>query len=113
MGYLQTALDDGINQFMKFGGGIGQDEGPADMRPDLEGIKKSPSCQNEAQLPGGYQSGVRIFLIWLTLVEKCRIASPESGSDVLLFTNFRYQFQRGFSSFIQALQKNFEGTVSR
>ncbi|MCP3867360.1 MAG: ACP S-malonyltransferase [Gammaproteobacteria bacterium] len=39
-GCLQTAIDDGINQFVEFGGGIGRGDGPADMRPNLEGIIK-------------------------------------------------------------------------
>lgn len=37
---LQTALDDGINLFVEFGGGIGSGEGPAEKRPNLEGIIK-------------------------------------------------------------------------
>ena len=40
VGCLQTALDDGINLFVEFGGGIGTGEGPAEKRPNLEGIIK-------------------------------------------------------------------------
>ncbi|MET0118344.1 MAG: ACP S-malonyltransferase [Sedimenticola sp.] len=40
VGCLQTALDDGINLFVEFGGGIGSGEGPAEKRPNLEGIIK-------------------------------------------------------------------------
>jgi [acyl-carrier-protein] S-malonyltransferase len=40
VGCLQTALDDGIDQFVEFGGGIGSGEGPAEKRPNLEGIIK-------------------------------------------------------------------------
>ncbi len=40
IGCLQTALDDGIDQFVEFGGGIGNGESPAEKRPNLEGIIK-------------------------------------------------------------------------
>ncbi|MET0014243.1 MAG: ACP S-malonyltransferase [Sedimenticola sp.] len=40
VGCLQTAQDDGINLFVEFGGGIGSGEGPAEKRPNLEGIIK-------------------------------------------------------------------------
>ena len=40
VGCLQTALDDGIELFVEFGGGIGDGEGPAEKRPNLEGIIK-------------------------------------------------------------------------
>ncbi len=40
VGCMQSALDDGINQFVEFGGGIGSGEGPAEKRPNLEGIIK-------------------------------------------------------------------------
>jgi [acyl-carrier-protein] S-malonyltransferase len=40
VGCLQSALDDGINLFVEFGGGIGSGEGPAEKRPNLEGIIK-------------------------------------------------------------------------
>ena len=40
IGCLQTALDDGANLFVEFGGGIGSGEGPAEKRPNLEGIIK-------------------------------------------------------------------------
>ena len=40
IGCLQTALDDGANRFVEFGGGIGSGEGPAEKRPNLEGIIK-------------------------------------------------------------------------
>ena len=40
VGCLQTALDDGIDLFLEFGGGIGDGEGPAEKRPNLEGIIK-------------------------------------------------------------------------
>lgn len=43
VGCLQSALDDGVNLFVEFGGGIGSGEGPAEKRPNLEGIiKKFP-----------------------------------------------------------------------
>ncbi|MES9855613.1 MAG: ACP S-malonyltransferase [Sedimenticola sp.] len=40
VGCMQTALDEGINLFVEFGGGIGNGEGPAEKRPNLEGIIK-------------------------------------------------------------------------
>ncbi len=40
VGCLQSALDDGIDLFVEFGGGIGSGEGPAEKRPNLEGIIK-------------------------------------------------------------------------
>ena len=40
VGCLQTALDQGINLWLEFGGGIGSGEGPAEKRPNLEGIIK-------------------------------------------------------------------------
>ena len=40
VGCLQTALDQGINLFVEFGGGIGDAEDPAGKRPNLEGIIK-------------------------------------------------------------------------
>lgn len=40
VGCMQSALDDGINLFVEFGGGIGSGEGPAEKRPNLEGMIK-------------------------------------------------------------------------
>jgi len=40
IGCLQTALDDGIDTFVEFGGGIGDGESPAEKRPNLEGMIK-------------------------------------------------------------------------
>lgn len=40
IGCLQTALDDGIDKFVEFGGGIGDGESPAEKRPNLEGMIK-------------------------------------------------------------------------
>ena len=40
VGCMQSALDDGINLFVEFGGGIGTGEGPTEKRPNLEGIIK-------------------------------------------------------------------------
>lgn len=40
IGCLQAALDDNIDTFVEFGGGIGDGEGPAEKRPNLEGIIK-------------------------------------------------------------------------
>ncbi len=47
VGCLQTALDDGINSFVEFGGGIGSGEGPAKKRPNLEGIIKKFTRRNK------------------------------------------------------------------
>jgi len=40
VGCLQTAVDDQIELYVEFGGGIGDGEGPAEKRPNLEGIIK-------------------------------------------------------------------------
>ncbi len=37
---LQTAINDGINTFVEFGGGIGRSDTPDGMRPNLESILK-------------------------------------------------------------------------
>ena len=40
VGCMQTLLDDQADLFIEFGGGIGSGEGPAEKRPNLEGILK-------------------------------------------------------------------------
>ena len=40
IGCLQTALDDNIELFLEFGGGIGDGDGPTEKRPNLEGMVK-------------------------------------------------------------------------
>lgn len=40
IGCLQSAMDDQIELYVEFGGGIGDGEGPAEKRPNLEGIIK-------------------------------------------------------------------------
>jgi [acyl-carrier-protein] S-malonyltransferase len=40
VGCLRTAIDEGIDTFVEFGGGLGKGVGPADKRPNLEGIIK-------------------------------------------------------------------------
>ncbi len=40
VGCLQTAINDGINAFVEFGGGIGRSDTPDGMRPNLESILK-------------------------------------------------------------------------
>ena len=40
IGCLQTALTDGVNTFVEFGGGIGTGGTPGEMRPNLEGMIK-------------------------------------------------------------------------
>lgn len=40
VGCLQTAMGQGMESFVEFGGGLGKGEGPADKRPNLEGIIK-------------------------------------------------------------------------
>lgn len=40
VGCLQSVMDDGIDLFVEFGGGIGDGEGAAEKRPNLEGIIK-------------------------------------------------------------------------
>lgn len=38
VGCLRTGMASGINTFIEFGGGLGNEEGPATKRPNLEGI---------------------------------------------------------------------------
>jgi len=40
VGCLRTAMAEGIECFVEFGGGLGKEEGPAAKRPNLEGIIK-------------------------------------------------------------------------
>lgn len=40
VGCMQSILDNGADLFVEFGGGIGTGEGPAEKRPNLEGIIK-------------------------------------------------------------------------
>jgi [acyl-carrier-protein] S-malonyltransferase len=40
VGCMQTLLEDRVDLFIEFGGGIGSGEGPAEKRPNLEGILK-------------------------------------------------------------------------
>ena len=37
---LHTAMEHGVDGFVEFGGGLGKGEGPAEKRPNLEGIIK-------------------------------------------------------------------------
>jgi [acyl-carrier-protein] S-malonyltransferase len=46
---LQTALADGVDTIVEFGGGIGKGESPAEKRPNLEGmIKKAQRGSDSA-----------------------------------------------------------------
>jgi [acyl-carrier-protein] S-malonyltransferase len=59
---LNTALDRGIDTIVELGGGIGKGEGPAEKRPNLEGmVKKSlKSREHPAQyLPAINSAGIR------------------------------------------------------
>lgn len=51
VGCLQTAISSGIECFVELGGGLGKGEGPAEKRPNLEGIikktLKAGSCEAE------------------------------------------------------------------
>jgi [acyl-carrier-protein] S-malonyltransferase len=40
VGCLRTAMDNGIDAFVEFGGGLGKSDNPADKRPNLESIIK-------------------------------------------------------------------------
>jgi len=61
VGCLQTALDDGINLFIEFGGGIGGGEGPAEKRPNLEGIIKKFTRRTKPR--PGYMPAINIETI--------------------------------------------------
>ena len=59
---MNQAIDTGIDTIVEFGGGIGKGEGPADKRPNLEGIvKKSLKWrQHEAEYLAAINSaGIR------------------------------------------------------
>src|SRR5690606_5228451 len=59
---MSTALDAGVDVIVELGGGIGKGEGPAEKRPNLEGIiKKSlKSRDRQAQyLPAVNSAGIR------------------------------------------------------
>jgi [acyl-carrier-protein] S-malonyltransferase len=50
VGCLNTAMASGVTTFLEFGGGLGKGEGPADKRPNLEGIVK------KTLKAGGYEA---------------------------------------------------------
>ena len=50
MGCLQSALADGVNTFVEFGGGIGKGETPAEKRPNLEGMIKKATRGAEHEI---------------------------------------------------------------
>ena len=59
---MSTALDDGVDTIVELGGGIGKGEGPAEKRPNLEGIVKKSlkSRDQQAQyLPAVNSAGIR------------------------------------------------------
>lgn len=59
---MRTAIGDGVDAIVEFGGGIGKGEGPADKRPNLESIvKKSLKWQeHEAEYAAAINSaGIR------------------------------------------------------
>lgn len=47
IGCLQSAMADGIDTFIEFGGGIGKGETPAEMRPNLESMIKKTARSME------------------------------------------------------------------
>ena len=51
VGCLQTAMGEGVEAFVEFGGGLGKGEGPAEKRPNLEGIIK------KTLKSAGYEAG--------------------------------------------------------
>lgn len=50
VGCLQSALADGMNTFIEFGGGIGKGEHPSEKRPNLEGIIKKATRGSEQEI---------------------------------------------------------------
>jgi [acyl-carrier-protein] S-malonyltransferase len=50
VGCLQSALADGMNTFIEFGGGIGKGEHPAEKRPNLESIIKKATRGSEQNI---------------------------------------------------------------
>jgi [acyl-carrier-protein] S-malonyltransferase len=49
VGCMNTAIENGIDTIVEFGGGIGKGEGPADKRPNLESIAKKSLKWREHQ----------------------------------------------------------------
>ena len=58
VGCLASAMEQGITQMIEFGGGIGNGEGPADKRPNLESIvrKTLKGANYEAQYAAAINS---------------------------------------------------------
>ncbi len=47
IGCLETAMHDGVTTFIEFGGGIGAGKGPAEKRPNLEGMIKKATRRTD------------------------------------------------------------------
>ena len=58
MGCIQSALADGINTFLEFGGGIGKGDTPAEKRPNLEGMIKKAT--RGAEVETAYLSAINV-----------------------------------------------------
>lgn len=58
VGCVRTALADGINTFVEFGGGIGKGESPAEKRPNLEAMIKKATRGTDAEI--GYIPAINV-----------------------------------------------------
>ena len=63
-GCLQTAMADGVDTFIEFGGGIGKGETPAEMRPNLESMIKKTARNSEKEIR--YFSAINVETIQAT-----------------------------------------------
>lgn len=61
IGCVRTALADGINTFVEFGGGIGKGDTPAEKRPNLEGMIKK--AIRGADVETAYHSAINVETI--------------------------------------------------
>lgn len=58
IGCVQSALAEGVNTFVEFGGGIGKGETPSDKRPNLEGMIKKATRGTSAEI--GYIPAINV-----------------------------------------------------
>jgi [acyl-carrier-protein] S-malonyltransferase len=64
VGCLGTAMQQGVNHFIEFGGGIGTAEGPAEKRPNLESIVRK--TLKGAGCEAGYSAAINVATLRAT-----------------------------------------------
>lgn len=67
VGCLATAMAQGITDLIEFGGGIGSGEGPADKRPNLEGIVRK--TLKGAGQDAGYAAAINVATLRATAAQ--------------------------------------------